>query len=103
MTKITAAGYMKPAGYIIQDKQGYAIFGAGDTVEQAWQQAMEAGPFFDAFGNEKDPDAAYIEDFQTYGATAALIAKVQAEGGAIAWDVIQGVACTNEEAERVET
>lgn len=97
MTSIIAAGYM------IQDKQGTAIFGIGATVDEAWAQVVDgAGPFFDSYGNEKADDDAFVEDFRAYGATAALIAKVEAEGGAIAWDVIYGVACTIQEAESVE-
>lgn len=90
---------IKAAGYIIQDKQGNAIFGFGKTVDEAWSQVVrEAGPFFDAYGNEKDDERAYTEDFKTYGATAALIEKVKQEGGAIAWSHVGGIACTREEA-----
>lgn len=93
MTKITSVGY------IIQDKQGNAIFGYGATVDEAWQMAREAGPFFDAYGEEKDDETAFTEDFKTYGASAALIQKVSEEGGAIAWAIEGGVACTIEESE----
>jgi hypothetical protein len=88
------------AGFIIQDKQGNAIFGTGPTVDEAWAQArQEAGPFFDAYGEEVDDERAFTEGFRVYGATAALLAQVEAEGGAIAWDVIRGVACTRNESE----
>jgi hypothetical protein len=92
---------IQSAGYIIQDKQGNAIYGYGDTVAEAWAMTVDgAGPFFDAYGNEKADEAAFIEDFTTYGATAALIDQVRSEGGAIAWGVVKGVACTvAEEAE----
>lgn len=96
-TTISAAGYM------IQDRQGYAIHGIGETVDEAWAEVVAgAGPFFDAHGNERDAETAYLEEFTTYGATAALLAKVRAEGGAISWAVIGGVACTREEAEAAE-
>jgi hypothetical protein len=86
---------IEAAGYIIQDKQGNAIFGFGDTVVEAWAMAVDgAGPFFDAYGNEKSDEAAFTEDFKTYGATAALIDQVRSEGGAIAWGLVNGVACT---------
>lgn len=87
------------AGYMIQDKQGNAIFGVGETVDEAWSQVVDgAGPFFDAYGNEKDEDTAFKEDFRVYGATEALIAKVKADGSAIAWEVVDGIACTEAEA-----
>lgn len=86
------------AGYIIQDKQGIAIFGYGETVDEAWAMVRDgAGPFTDAYGEPKDDERAFAEDFRTFGATAALIAKVKAEGGAIEWDHVRGVACTREE------
>lgn len=82
------------SGYIIQDKQGYAIFGAAETVEEAWAQVVaEAGPFFNAYGDEKTADEAFLEDFKVYDATAELIQRVNEFGGAIAWDVVDGVAC----------
>lgn len=91
-TNITAAGY------IIQDKQGNAIFGIGETVDEAWAQVVSgAGPFFDAYGNEKDDEAAFVEDFEAHGATAALMQQVREEGGAIAWGMVRGVACTDDE------
>lgn len=91
------------AGFIIQDKQGNAIYGVGETVDQAWAQVVaEAGPFSDAYGNEKSDEDAFTEDFKAYGATASLISKVQSEGGAISWDVVNGIACTSEEAEADE-
>lgn len=81
------------AGYIIQDKQGYAIYGAGESVDQAWAQVVaEAGPFFTPHGTEKTADQAFDEDFTVYGATAELIAYVVGNGGAIKWDVTGGVA-----------
>jgi hypothetical protein len=88
------------AGYIIQDKQGIAIHGFGETVGEAWAMVVDgAGPFFDAHGNEKADEQAYTEDFKTYGATAALIEQVRTEGGAIAWGLVAGVACTTDEEE----
>ena len=87
-------------GYIIQDNMGNAIFGFGATVDDAWAMVVDgAGPFFDADGDEKSEETAFDEDFQAYGATADLMAKVQADGGAIKWDVIGGVACTLAESE----
>ena len=92
---------LEAAGYIIQDKQGNAIYGAGATVDEAWQQVIDGcAPFFDAYGNEIDEGEAFTRNFKTYGATAALLAKVEAEGGDIAWDIVRGVACTREQGEQ---
>jgi len=86
------------AGYIIQDKQGAAIYGAGKTVDEAWAEVVEGcAPFHDAFGNEIDADTAYEQNFKTYGATADLLAQIEKRGGAIAWGIIGAVACTTEE------
>jgi len=91
---------IKSVGYIIQDKQCNAIFGFGETVDQAWAMVVDgAGPFFDAYGEEKSADDAYNQDFTTYGATQDLLEKVASDGGAIVWDVIGGVACTSAEGE----
>jgi hypothetical protein len=88
------------AGYIVQDKQGNAIFGFGETVDEAWAMVVaEAGPFFDAYGEPKEADRAFTEDFKVRGATSDLLAQVREEGGAIAWRVIRGVACTRDQAE----
>jgi hypothetical protein len=63
-------------GYMIQDKQGNAIFGIGETVDEAWAQVVdEAGPFFDINGDEKPADVAFAEDFRVYGATAQVDAR----------------------------
>ena len=95
---------IEAAGYMIQDKQGNAIYGIGETVEEAWAEVVDgAGPFFDAYGNEISDDDAYTTQFRTYGASAALMEKVKAEGGAIAWRVVGGVACTVAEAEAAES
>jgi len=81
------------AGYIIHDKQGYAIYGAGESVDQVWSQVVaEAGPFHNAYGDEKTADQAFDEDFTVYGATAELIAYVAEYGGAIKWYVTDGIA-----------
>lgn len=91
---------IKSVGYIIQDKQGTAIYGFADTVSDAWKMVCEIGPFFDAYGNEVDESVVYETQFKTYGATAALINQVKEEGGAISWRIVRGVACTKEEAEQ---
>ena len=91
---------LKSDGYMIQDNQGNAIFGIGETVDEAWAMVVDGvGHFFDAYGNDIPEDKAFETQFRVYGATAALMAKVAAEGGAIAWGEIGGVACTREEEE----
>jgi len=98
MTKILTA-----AGYMIQDLQGNAIFGVGATVDEAWAQVVDAvGTFHGPMGNEISADEAYQTQFKTFGATQALLDKVAAEGGNIAWGVIGGVGCTRDEAEEVD-
>ena len=85
-------------GYAIQDKQGNAIYGVGLTVDEARAEVLKgAAPFFDANGNEIPNDEAYETQFKTYGATRALMDEVESKGGAIAWGVVGGVACTREE------
>lgn len=87
------------AGYIIQDIQGNAIFGFGETVDEAWRMVVEGvGRFSDAYGNEVDPDVAYETQFRTYGATPRLLDLVAERGGNIAWRVVFGTACTLYEA-----
>lgn len=91
---------IESVGYVIQDKQGNAIHGFGDTASDAWEMVCEIGSFVDAYGDEMDESTAYETQFKTYGATAALINQVKEEGGAISWCIVRGVACTKEEAEQ---
>jgi hypothetical protein len=80
-------------GYIVQDKQGTAIYGYGLTVDTAWAMAAEsAGPFIDAYGNNMPIDEAFEVYFRVYGATRELLDKVNQHGGNIAWTVERGVA-----------
>ena len=89
---------IEAAGYMIQDVQGNAIFGIGETVEEAWAKVVEdAGPFFNAYGDEISNDEAYETKFKAYGASAALMTQVQEYGGLVAWGMVRGVACTEEE------
>lgn len=91
---------IEAAGYMIQDNQGNAIFGIGATVDEAWAMVVDGvGTFFDAYGNDILADQAYETQFKTYGASAALMAQVKAEGGEIAWGVVRGVGCTVAEKE----
>jgi len=66
-----------------------AIWGTGATVAEAWADfhaGMKAARI--------EPD---VDDYRCDEATADLIAKVFACGGAIAWTYRDGVACTHEE------
>ena len=92
---------MKHAGYIIQDLEGYAIYGIGQTVDEAWEEVKSAINFLDFEGNEVADDVAYHTQFKVFGATQALLDKVKAEGGAISWDIVKGLACTHEETENI--
>lgn len=89
---------LNSVGYAIADKTGEAIFGIGTTVDEAWQMVVDdQGQFEDAYGNIIDPDVAFERNYKVYGATSALLAQVNKEGGALRWHVADGVACTNEE------
>lgn len=91
---------IEPVGYMIQDKDGYAIHGIGATMADAWTEVVDAvGAFMDRDGNQIPADEAFDAQFEAYPATAALLAQVAAEGGAIAWGLVQGVACTVDEEE----
>ena len=91
---------IEAAGYMIQDNQGNAIYGIGATVDEAWAMVVDGvGTFFDAYGNDIPADQAYETQFKSYGASAALMAQVKAEGGAIAWGVVRGIGCTIAEEE----
>jgi hypothetical protein len=86
---------ISPAGYIVQDLQSTAIYGAGLTVEAAWTMAADgAGPFGDAYGNALSDDDAFGRYYRVYGATQELLDLVARNGGAQAWRVVGGVACT---------
>jgi hypothetical protein len=91
---------IRAAGYMIQDRQGNAIYGVGKTVDEAWEMAVDgAGPFFGPDGETVDNDWAYSNEFKTYGATAALIEQVMQSGGDCSWHIVSGVACTDAEGE----
>jgi len=90
------------AGYIVQDRDGYAIFGMGATAEAARADALpNVGPWEDRDSNTvgaDDPEFGFDAKFLVLPATQSLLDKVAAEGGAIAWDVVDRIACTRDEA-----
>ena len=84
--------------FIAHDEHSIAIMSSGTTAEEALATAItNAGPLFDAEGNELTDDQAR-EKFIVMPATPALIAQVEAEGGGIAWGEIDGTACTVDQA-----
>ena len=92
---------IKAAGYIAQDKEGYAIAGFGATEAEAREAALPfVGPWEDRDGNTvgvDDPEFGFDAKFVILPATAALISEIQSSGGAIAWGNVDGIACTREE------
>jgi hypothetical protein len=85
--------------FIAIDEHGIAIQAIGASADEALAAAIrDAGPLFDADGNDLcEADAR--QKFIVRPATAALVAQVIAEGGAIRWGEIDGIACTVEEEE----
>jgi len=84
-------------GYVIYDTQEYAIYGAGATVDEAWEQVMdECERPLDTNGALVDDDAWYSM-FTVSCASQALLDLVEAEGGAIAWCLVDGVVCAPSE------
>lgn len=87
--------------YIATDADNIAIMSIGVTEDEARRQALaDAGPLFDGQGDDL-PEAEALATFHTYEATPALVAQVEAEGGAIEWGYLaDGTACTVEEEEQ---
>jgi hypothetical protein len=90
---------IKAAGYIVEPKNGSAIYGIGATEDEAWASVVNAIGFFDRFGNDILPEEARETQFDIVPATAALIKKVEDEGGQIGWGHVNGIACTDTEEE----
>ena len=92
---------IKAAGYMIQDVLGNAVYGIGTTADEAWAEVVDGvGTFFDANGDDIPAEEARETQFETYGVSAALMAKIKSDGGAgFTWRVVDGVACTVSEEE----
>jgi hypothetical protein len=94
---------LKIDGYIVADDD--AIYGIGAHAAEAWSDFvdyMRSAGLQIVEGNETDelyPNQIRATGFRTYPATDALIAAVKRDGGAIAWCVRGGVACTPAESE----
>ena len=96
---------MTAAGYVVVDNE--AIWGLGETADAAWADMVDgmsrAGvSVVDEFETDDRgdyPDQTLASNFKIVPATAALLALVEAHGGAIAWRQCDGVACTKAEYE----
>ena len=91
---------IKSAGYMVTDTQKTAIYGVGETVDEAWAQVVAEADdetFEDQDGNAISQDVIFEKSYRAQAASAALIAKVNAEGGDLAWGEVGGVACTTGE------
>jgi len=93
---------LTPAGFITQDKDGYAIASIGATEAEARAEALNwIGPWEDRDGNTvgpDDPEFGFDAKFIILPATQALLDHIEGVGGATAWAVIDGIACTRAEA-----
>jgi hypothetical protein len=80
---------------VIYDSEETAIYGAGATVDEAWQQVMSSCDRpLNAFDGEPVSDEAWFAEFRVKSATAALLEQVASTGGDIAWGYLAGVVCT---------
>ena len=89
-------------GYVVCNNE--AIYGVGATSDAAWtdlRAQMDAASITlladDDDSGEQLGSWCRASDFTIRSASAALIAKVQREGGNIAWDYVGGVACICDE------
>ena len=82
------------AGYVIYDGEETAIYGAGASVDDAWQQVMDLCDRPVNLDGEPVSDDEWYAQFRVKGATADLLAQVESGGGNIAWGYLAGVACT---------
>lgn len=90
---------IKAAGWVAIDENGIAIQAVGTTESEALAAALrDAGPLFDSEGNDL-PESEALNKFRAMPATAELIADIEARGGAICWDEINGVACVPQDAD----
>jgi hypothetical protein len=102
-----AMSKIKAVGYLLADND--AIWGVGATEDAAWDD-LRAGKKAAGVPHESevDTDDTYCpkywteDQFTAMPATAALLTKVEARGGLIAWTVVGNVACTEDEAEEAE-
>ena len=109
MTTVT----IQTAGYIVSDND--AIYGCGATSDAAWTdllrtmhhariQIIDDREYRSTEQQEEDEIAmqggcTMASSFRVQPASAALLAQVENQGGAIAWDQVGNVCCTRDEAE----
>ena len=89
----------KFAGYVAFDTQKTAIYGFGSSVDEAWASVMQNTDRPVDFDGEEVSDEKWAEGFQFSGASQALLAAINEHGGDIAWQSVNGVACTDAEFE----
>ena len=93
--RIAALPTPASVGYVIYDHDETAIFGTGATVDAAWAEVMGlCDRPIDAQTGEPVSDEEWFDIFCVCGASAALLAQVENDGGSIAWGYLAGVACT---------
>ena len=101
---------INPAGYIVHDNE--VIWAVGETEQRAWDafvaEEERAGCRVVPDDSELPESEAhslgvrYVRegDFHIQAASKALLDQVEAQGGAIQWRVVNGVACTVAEDEQ---
>ena len=82
------------AGYVIYDSEETAIFGAGASVDDAWEAVMDLCDRPVNLDGEPVSDDEWYTHFRVKSATADLLEQVESWGGDIAWGYLAGVACT---------
>lgn len=82
------------AGYVIYDSEETAIYGAGASVDDAWEAVMDLCDRPVNLDGEPISDDEWYAQFRVKGATADLLEQVERWGGDIAWGYLAGVACT---------
>ena len=83
------------AGYVIYDSEETAIFGAGASVDDAWEAVMDLCERpRNFFTGEPVSDDEWYTHFRVKSATADLLEQVESWGGDTAWGYLAGVACT---------
>jgi hypothetical protein len=80
---------------VIYDSEETAIFGAGASVDDAWEAVMDLCERpRNFFTGEPVSDDEWYTHFRVKSATADLLEQVESWGGDIAWGYLAGVACT---------
>jgi hypothetical protein len=76
-------------GYAVTDKQRNAIFGVGNTADDAWADFltnMNMNDLAEYEGDHWDNDSSLRKDYEILAATNALRQTVNAKGGDIQFD-----------------